>query len=606
MPRGGRTRAGRARGVRTQGRARGGRGRGVRGRGKHAAIGGQFVDVTSSEFIAKNNGRKWTTVQPNPNVRKAARNIMRITRCGPKGPANDVKEIIEAWSLYIDDEMIQTMIQHSTAEANRVYEVWNTVNPEKQQKHFVEPDVVEMKAFFGLMYIRGANKRHHTYLQELWSDRRGLPEFRATMSRDRYKELLRFLRFDDKSTREERRRSDKFAPIRELFEIFNEKCKSYWRLSEQVTIDETLRAFRGRCPFKIYNPMKPAKYGILFRVVTDALYRYVHFMKVYAGMPDDAEAAQIAKNGNKVANLVKELTQEIWGSSRNVTMDRYYGDIDLMIEMADELKLTVVATIKSNRMGVPVEMTKPFGRPVLSTLFAWSKNVMMLSYVKKKNVTVLLVSTEHTLPEIDKGPKQKPNVMLDYNACKGGVDTVDQMMDAYPAKSAVRRWPMIVFSTMLDAAALNAFAIWNSLFPFWKSSIHGRKRRQFLLELGDSLIKPHIERRNLGSLSNTIVRDMQLLVPEIERPRGAYFAKKLENKTKCRTCLLTDGTGKTKTDLHKSANKVKQQCDGCGDPTCNKHGEKVVSLMCRKCLEVSQQDRSQQQHSDGDEELMDT
>jgi len=36
------------------------------------------------------------------------------------------------------------------------------------------------------------------------------------------------------------------------------------------TIDETLVVFRGRCPFKMYIPSKPANYGIKVFSLVDA------------------------------------------------------------------------------------------------------------------------------------------------------------------------------------------------------------------------------------------------------------------------------------------------------------------------------------------------
>ena len=44
------------------------------------------------------------------------------------------------------------------------------------------------------------------------------------------------------------------------------------------------------------------------------------------------------------------------------------------------------------------------------------------------------MSTEHTQPEISDREDKKPDIILDYNSYKGGVDPVDQMLDTYPAQ----------------------------------------------------------------------------------------------------------------------------------------------------------------------------
>ncbi|KAH1016933.1 hypothetical protein HUJ05_007675 [Dendroctonus ponderosae] len=48
----------------------------------------------------------------------------------------------------------------------------------------------------------------------------GVEIFWLTMSKQRFLFLLKHLRFDDRTTREERNKTDKLAPIREVFDIF--------------------------------------------------------------------------------------------------------------------------------------------------------------------------------------------------------------------------------------------------------------------------------------------------------------------------------------------------------------------------------------------------
>ena len=133
------------------------------------------------------------------------------------------------------------------------------------------------------------------------------------------------MRFDDKATREQRVFDDKFALIREVFDLFNKQCMEMYILSEYVTIDETLRKFRGRCGFRVYMPQKPEKYGLLFRVKTDAKEPYVSKMIPYAGKPRNEQAV----THNTPTENVMDLTAHIRGSGRHVTMDRYYTSVDL-------------------------------------------------------------------------------------------------------------------------------------------------------------------------------------------------------------------------------------------------------------------------------------
>lgn len=53
---------------------------------------------------------------------------------------------------------------------------------------------------------------------------------------------------------------------------------------------------------------------------------------------------------------------------------------------------------------------------------------------------------------------------------------------------------MVVFYNILNVSAYNAFVLWTHIHQGWNST-QNTKRRMFLEELGNSLVKPHIEQR---------------------------------------------------------------------------------------------------------------
>ncbi|KAI3358342.1 hypothetical protein L3Q82_014779 [Scortum barcoo] len=84
----------------------------------------------------------------------------------------------------------------------------------------------------------------------------------ATMGLSRFEDIRRFLRFDDKRTRDYRLQTDHMAAFRYIWDLFIVNCKQRFIPNDCVTIDEQLVPFRGRCKFLQYMPSKPAKYGI--------------------------------------------------------------------------------------------------------------------------------------------------------------------------------------------------------------------------------------------------------------------------------------------------------------------------------------------------------
>ena len=139
--------------------------------------------------------------------------------------------------------------------------------------------VYEIEAFIGLCYIRGACGAAKLELDSLLSKKWGI----ATMPRDRFREIMRFLRFDDKSTRSERLRDDKFAIISWLFSRFIENSQLAHYPGVNVTVDEQLMPSKCRCPFTQYMSNKPDKFEIKFWLLCDTDTKYVQNAIPYLG-----------------------------------------------------------------------------------------------------------------------------------------------------------------------------------------------------------------------------------------------------------------------------------------------------------------------------------
>ena len=77
-----------------------------------------------------------------------------------------------------------------------------------------------------------------------------LQHFRAAISRDRLKSVLKFYTFDDSLTRERKKVQDKFWHIRELWDKLISGVRKLYNLGPYGAIDEMLLKFRGRCRFR--------------------------------------------------------------------------------------------------------------------------------------------------------------------------------------------------------------------------------------------------------------------------------------------------------------------------------------------------------------------
>lgn len=77
----------------------------------------------------------------------------------------------------------------------------------------------------------------------------------------------------------------------------------------------------------------------------------------------------------------------------------------------------------------------------------------------------------------------KPEIIMDYNATKGGVDTVDKMCETYNCARRTNRWPMVIFYSLMNVAGINSYII----FGLNNFNIK-TNRRKFLETLSYDLI----------------------------------------------------------------------------------------------------------------------
>ena len=125
--------------------------------------------------------------------------------------------------------MLLVAIRETNRHGRNAVRLWNESHLGEEPNVWIETDVVEMRAFIDLLVYAGAHKSGSDTITELWSAKEGQPLFRATMSLNRAKDLLRHLRFDNSATRAERVQTDKLAPIRDFWEMYLASLQRYYK-----------------------------------------------------------------------------------------------------------------------------------------------------------------------------------------------------------------------------------------------------------------------------------------------------------------------------------------------------------------------------------------
>ena len=170
------------------------------------------------------------------------------------------------------------------------------------------------------------------------------------MSRNRYKELLRFIRFDIRSQRSQRLATDKFALFSTVWDRFIENCKSNYIPNSDITVDEQLFPTKARYPFTQYMANKPDKFGFKFWLAVDSTSKYL-----VNGFPYLGTDAHRPTNQSVSEFVVLQLMDPYLGKGRNVTTDNYFTSVKLA-EKLESKKTSIVGTMNRMRREVLQEI----------------------------------------------------------------------------------------------------------------------------------------------------------------------------------------------------------------------------------------------------------
>jgi hypothetical protein len=270
--------------------------------------------------------------------------------------------------------------------------------------------------------------------------------------------------------------------------MFVNQLPKYYIPGTDVCIDEQLVAYRGRAPFRQYIPSKPAKYGIKIWWCCDADTCYPLSGQVYLGK-QPGEPREVGQG----ARVVQDLISSYRHSGRNVVADNFFTSVELAQNLLAN-GLTYVGTIRSNKPHIPDAMRANSRRPEHSSIFGFSDQITLVSYVPKVGKSVMALSTMHHDKTIE-GSLSKPEIIHHYNACKSGVDNLDHLVTLYTSRRKTNRWPMVLFWNMIDVATVSALILWLGNNAQWKVSEGRRRRNLFLRQLGYDLVKPQMELR---------------------------------------------------------------------------------------------------------------
>jgi hypothetical protein len=111
---------------------------------------------------------------------------------------------------------------------------------------------------------------------------------------------------------------------------------------QELSLDEAMILWRDRLGFKTYNPGKITKYGLLVRMVYEAVSGYICNMEIYAA------------EGEKLQDTVLSLLDRNLGLNHHLYQDNFYNSVKLAETLLDR-NVRVSGTMRANR-GIPLDL----------------------------------------------------------------------------------------------------------------------------------------------------------------------------------------------------------------------------------------------------------
>lgn len=311
-----------------------------------------------------------------------------------------------------------------------------------QQGKLLNLHIEELQSFIGINFLMGYNRLPSW--KDYWSTSNdlGVNLVSGVMNRKRFLDILSYLHLNNINARPNDC-VDKLYKLRPFLDTVNQRFFELYKVTREMSVDESMILFKGRSSIKQFNPMKPIKRGYKIWCLADQK-RYISKFSVYQGKEEIVDDFINFGLGERV---VLNLTKPYWNTGLKVFFDNYFTSIPLL----EKLKLEntfACGTIRSNRKYIPnlVEDRKldrgDFDMKTSRlgiTVYKWKDNrIVHLASNFHGSEKSTVMRTEHD------GTKKVincPQIINDYNKYMGGVDKADQLRALYNVdRKSKKRW----------------------------------------------------------------------------------------------------------------------------------------------------------------------
>lgn len=466
---------------------------------------------------------------------------------------DDVINPIDCYRHFITDEIIHLMVR----ETNRYAE--QHVQKEKLAKRsktlqWRPTTNEEMFRFLGIILEMGLVQMPE--IDYYWSKSRlfGCEVIQNTMSRDRFELLLKFFHFSN--NQEAHADQDRLFKLRPLLDLLRTRFKSVYVPGSVISVDETMVPWKGRLLFKQYIPGKAHKYGVkIYKLAATNGYTW-NFM-IYTGKQDPTAGLGHAQT------VVLDLADGLLECHRTAVVDNFFTSISLAENLLRN-DTYLIGTMRTSRAGSAHRVVqKKLKRGEVYGLQS-SNGIKLIKWKDRRDVLMISTKPSHSTTLVDTGKTNKanqrvtkPQVVLDYNQGKQGIDLSDQLSTYYTCLRRSKKWyQKVAFEMIFGVSIVNAYLIYKenydtrsmTLLQFRESLV-----RSLLLGIPFENVKPGPRERSTSQTKRKF-RDHKL-----EEKQGSDR----DVRRRCVGCYAKNREQQSREACHATTKRVKTFCSDC-------------------------------------------
>ena len=217
---------------------------------------------------------------------------------------------MDAFKIFYRPEIIFQIARETNRKARDVRHECK-LSPNSVYKNFTSHKV---EAGLAITIRAGLDRDNFTDLHRLWDPVDSRPFYGVTMALNRFKFLLRCMRFDNYCNRPARQGNGRLAAIRKVLEAFNSNLCNIYTPNEALTVNEQLVGYCGKIPGRTHMPTKPRKYIVKFFWLCEATTGFALKGMIYSGRESDS-----GPHRNLANDIVMKLCSVYFGTGRDIS-----------------------------------------------------------------------------------------------------------------------------------------------------------------------------------------------------------------------------------------------------------------------------------------------